>query len=1190
MAKSPPHSVNRERGKSERASAVRDVCPMKKAPLKTQGGLYNPQATHSSCGVGVLVDLKGTKSHQLVEDGFQILFNLEHRGARGAEEKTGDGAGMLLQKPHQFFQAEIPELGSFDDYGVGQAFFPRDRRTQEELRQLLERVAGQEGLELFAWRDVPTNNSALGKTAKESEPAVKQFFVKPIVPLAPDQFDSQLYIGRRAMEKAAAQGGLNAKSSFYICSLDRRKIVYKGLLTGQQLKLYYPDLSERLFSSSLVLVHLRFSTNTLGAWHLAHPYRSIIHNGEFNTLQGNRNWMKTREADLVCPKFGDDIQKIKPVVTGSSDSAVFDNVLELLLEAGRDLPQALRMMIPEAWNQDPLMNERRREFYDYMGTLMEPWDGPALIVATDGYRVAAVLDRNGLRPCRYSLTQDGRLIMGSETGILEVPASQVVLKGRLQPGQLFLADPLQGRIVPEEEIFEGLTSKRYGAWLRSQRLQLKDLVAESETEPEPWGDGPTITQYQQAFGYTLESVRCLVEPMAETGRDPIGAMGNDAPLAALSARPQTIFQYFRQLFAQVSNPPIDYLRERLVTSLESHIGRQHNLLAESPEHCRQLKLDSPLLTARELAAIRGLDLNGIRAGVVESTYPLGTKLEAALAQIRQQAVQVLRDGCEIIVLSDRSVSPQRLAVPSLLAIGAVHHHLSHEGLRSRVGLVLESGEPHTVHHFCTLIGYGADAIHPWLAERTVARLVADGFLPEPTQTALAQYKKAVEGGLLKVMSKMGISTLESYKGAQVFETIGLNPDLVAEYFTGTTARIPGLELEDLERELQERHELAFGQPLAGNLPLTVGGEFYWRRDGELHQWNPLTISQLQQAVRTGDYEVYKKFAAYINEQSERLQTLRGLLDFRTEPSAAIPLEQVEPPEEIIKRFSTGSMSFGALSREAHETLALAMNRLGGKSGTGEGGEQVERFGTERECTMKQVASGRFGVTIHYLCQAQQIEIKMAQGSKPGEGGELPGRKVNEEIAAVRFTTPGVGLISPPPHHDIYSIEDLAQLIYDLKCANPIAELHVKLVACRGVGTIAAGVAKARADAVLIGGSSGGTGASLKTSIKSAGAPWELGLAETHQVLLANNLRSRIRVRTDGGAQNGTRCGHGCFTGGRRVRLWHRSPGDCGLHHAAQVSLQYLLGRSRYPRPRTAPTVRGAAGTRHQLHVFSGSGN
>ena len=1093
---------------------------MKKIPLKTQRGLYDPYANHSSCGVGALVDLKGTKSHQLIEDGFQILFNLDHRGARGAEEKTGDGAGLLLQKPHDFFKSEIPSLGSFDSYGVGQAFFPQDRYKQEALQELLDSVARQEGFEIVAWRDVPTDNSELGKTALESEPAVKQFFVEPRAPLAPDRLDTKLYLWRRSIEKAAAQRDLDADSLFYICSLDRRKIVYKGLLTCQQLKLYYPDLSDERVKSSLVLVHSRFSTNTLGAWHLAHPYRSVIHNGEFNTLRGNRNWMRTREADLACQKFGEDIHKIKPVVTGESDSAVFDNVLELLLEAGRDLPHALRMMIPEAWNKDPFMDERRRAFYDYFGMLMEPWDGPALIVATDGYRVGAVLDRNGLRPCRYSLTKDGKLIMGSETGVLDVPASEVVLKGRLQPGQLFLADTLQGRIVPEEEIFETVTSERYGEWLQTHRVKLKDLVAEAEADPAPLRDGRTIAQYQRAFGYTLESLRCLVQPMAEAGKDPIGAMGNDAPLAALSARHKPLFQYFRQLFAQVSNPPIDYLRETLVTSLESHIGRQRNLLAESAEHCRQLMLSSPILTDREIAALRGLDTKGIRAYLVESVYPLGTKLEDAIAQICQQAVQGIRDGCEILVLSDRGVSPERLAVPSLLAVGAVHHHLIREGLRTRVGLVLSSGEPCAVHHFCTLIGYGADAIHPWLAYQSVAQLVADGFLPDETQTALTQYKKALEGGILKVMSKMGISTLESYKGAQVFETIGLNPDFVEEYFAGTTAHIPGIGLEQVERELLERHELAFGEPIAGNLRLDVGGDLYWRRDGELHQWNPFTIGKLQHAVRTGDYEAYKEFAAYINEQEERLQTLRGLLDFLTDPPEAIPLEEVEPPAEIIKRFSTGSMSFGALSREAHETLAIAMKRLGGKSGTGEGGEQVERFGTERECTMKQVASGRFGVTIHYLVQAQQIEIKMAQGSKPGEGGELPGGKVNEDIASVRFTTPGVGLISPPPHHDIYSIEDLAQLIYDLKCANPTAEIHVKLVAVRGVGTIAAGVAKARADAVLISGSAGGTGASLKTSIKSAGSPWELGLAETHQVLLANNLRSRIRVRVDGGLKTG----------------------------------------------------------------------
>lgn len=1094
---------------------------MEAKALRARSGLYDPAATHASCGVGVLVDLTGAPSHRLVEEGLQLLVNLDHRGARGAEEKTGDGAGMLLQKPHGFFRSEIPILGDFDSYGVGQAFFPQEAQQQSILQALIEEEAYREGFRIIAWRDVPTDNAGLGKTALASEPTVKQFFVQPLQPQAPEQLDTRLYILRRVIEKAAAKQGFEPDNQFYICSLDRRKIVYKGLLTCGQLKDYYPDLSDERVATSLVLVHARFSTNTLGSWPLAHPYRYIVHNGEFNTLRGNRNWMRTREAELECERFGEELAKLKPIVSERvSDSAVFDNVLELLVEAGRSLPHALRMMIPEAWHKDPFMDPKRRDFYEYASALMEPWDGPALVAATDGYRIAAALDRNGLRPCRYWVTKDRKVIMASETGVLEVPAGEIVLKGRLKPGQLFLADTRKGEIIPEDEIFEALSQAPYGAWLSAQRVKLHEQPMLEEPVPLISEQPERVTSQQRAFGYTLERLRYLIEPMAKEGKDPLGAMGNDAPPAVLSARHKSLFDYFSQLFAQVSNPPIDYLREDLVTSLESYIGRQQNLLTETSEHCRQLFLNSPILSGAELEALKSLKESGIHAGELTITYPCGTGLAQAIEGIRQQAERMIRQGHEILVLSDRALGPERVAAPSLLAIGAVHHHLIRRGLRARTALVLDSGEPCAVHHFCTLIGFGADAVHPWLAYQSVMQLITQGKFNDALKSALARYRQALENGILKVMSKMGISTLQSYKGAQVFEAVGLDPEFVQEYFAGTSAHLAGVGLAQIERELLERHRAAFGNKVIGNLPLDAGGEFYWRRDGELHQWSPFTIGKLQQAARTADPEAYRAFADSINEQTQRLQTLRGLLDFKLDPKAAIPLEEVEPCETICQRFSTGSMSFGALSLEAHEALAVAMNRLGGKSGTGEGGEQIERFGTERECSMKQVASGRFGVTIDYLSRARQIEIKMAQGSKPGEGGELPGGKVNEGIAAVRFTVPGVGLISPPPHHDIYSIEDLAQLIHDLKCANPSAEIHVKLVALGGVGTIAAGVAKARADAVLISGDSGGTGASVKTSIKSAGAPWELGLAETQQVLLANNLRSRIRVRVDGGLKTG----------------------------------------------------------------------
>lgn len=1095
---------------------------MDKARQVPGRGLYKPHATHSNCGVGVVVNLDGTQNHHIIEDGFRVLENLDHRGARGAEERTGDGAGILIQKPHEFFQSIISDLGDFDSYGVGQVFFPRDPKKQNALKEAIHEAARKERFNLLTWRRVPTDNTGLGKTALQSEPAVFQFFVKPTEPLDPGKMDARLYILRRRMEKAVRERTMWGGDIFYICSLDRRKIVYKGLLTNAQLRSYYPELSNTKVKSSLVLVHSRFSTNTLGAWDLAHPYRSLVHNGEINTLRGNLNWMKAREVDLQQDRFSEDIDRIKPVTPDIeiSDSAGFDHVLELLLESGRTLPHALRMMIPEAWHKDGQMPEERRAFYDYHSTIMEPWDGPALVAATDGYRVAAILDRNGLRPCRYLVTKDGKLVMASEAGVLQTPEDEIEFKGRLKPGQLFLADTKEGRIVPESDIFDRLTEVPYREWLDQNRVRLPDITNPSFHPKDEKFNFDEIWRYQRAFGYTLETLNRLVQPMFEEGKDPVGAMGDDAPPAALSSQSKSLFNYFKQEFAQVSNPPIDYIREELVTSLNSHIGRRHNLLGESPQHCRQLLLESPILTDEEMQSIKDITRNGIRSCVIDLTYPKESNLRHAIERMRERAEQAIMNGYEIVILSDRDISGDRLAIPSLLAVGALHHHLIREGLRIRASIVVESGEPSLVHHFCTLLGYGADAVNPWLAYKSITRILEEGNTSTRPDEAYANYRHAVEDGILKVMSKSGISTLESYKGAQIFETIGLSTDFVQEYFAGTDAYLAGVGMDTLEKEMINRHELAFKEQVAGNIPLSQGGDYYWRRDGEIHQWNPMTIQKLQYATKTGDYEAYSEYADYINEQNERWQTVRGLLDFNRGHRDAIPVEEVEPVEEILKRFSTGSMSFGALSKEAHETLAIAMNRIGGKSGTGEGGEQVDRFGTERECSMKQVASGRFGVNIQYLSQAKEIEIKMAQGAKPGEGGELPGGKVGESIARVRFTVPGVGLISPPPHHDIYSIEDLAQLIHDLKCANPSAEIHVKLVSKSNVGTIAAGVAKARADAVLISGDSGGTGASKKTSIKSAGSPWELGLAETQQVLLANNLRSRIRVRADGGFKTG----------------------------------------------------------------------
>lgn len=1083
-------------------------------------GLYQSPIERSNCGVGVLVDLKNRSTHKLVEDGITILHNLDHRGARGAEENLGDGAGMLLQKPHEFFREEISGLGDFDSYGVGQMFLPQDASDASAIRLVIEDCLKEEGFELVEWRFVPTDNSDLGETAKASEPAILQFFVQAEHPMPPQQLDTKLYILRRIIEKKVAQSHVGLPDQFYICSLDRRKIVYKGMLTVQQLASYYPDLSDERVKSSLVLVHSRFSTNTLGSWRLAHPYRNIIHNGEINTIRGNINWMRAREVNLRSGFFGKDIDKVKPVtMQAQSDTAVLDNVLELLVESGRTLPDALRLLIPEAWCKNPLIDQPRKEWYDYHSTLMEPWDGPALVAFTDGFQVGAILDRNGLRPARYYVTTDDQFIMASEVGVLDTPPENIVRTGRLKPGQMLLVDPARGGIVPDEQVFADLTDEKYGRWLREKRVKLPVIKEELDAEPLEF-DYDRLLELQRAFGYTIEDVNRFIQSMAADGKDPIGAMGNDTPLSVLSNRSKTLFSYFKQLFAQVSNPPIDYLRENLVTSLSSHIGRKSNLLGESGEHCRQLYLESPILTNRELATIKDMDVNGIRAKVIDATFPMDISMGEGIRKIREAAVQAINDGYELLIFSDRKIDEQHMPVPSLLLTGGIHHHLIRKGLRSRAGIILETGDPTDVHHFCTLIGYGADAINPYLAYASVENLIEDGVLQMKKSEVLGNYRHAVEDGLLKVMSKMGISTLESYKGAQIFEIIGLNQYVVSEFFEGTVSRIEGIGLKELEEDARWRHQYAYHRRVPGTPDLDQEGEYYWRRDGEYHQWNPMTIATLQHASRTGDYEMYKKFATELNYQVERLQTLRGLLEFDTDQTKPIPLEEVEPAEEIVKRFFTGSMSFGSLSKEAHETLAIAMNRLGARAGSGEGGEKVDRFGTERECKIKQVASGRFGVTIHYLKNATDIEIKMAQGSKPGEGGHLPGQKVNEVIAEVRYTTPGVGLISPPPHHDIYSIEDLAQLIRDLKCANTDANIHVKLVAGAGVGTIAAGVAKAKADSILISGQSGGTGASAKTSIKSAGVPWELGLAEANQILRETSLRSRVRLRVDGGLKTG----------------------------------------------------------------------
>ena len=1079
-------------------------------------GLGDPSDARSNCGVGVVMNLDGAATHDIVRDGLDLLSCLEHRGTTGADPDTGDGAGVLLQIPHEFFSAVVDApLPAAGEYAVGSLFLPQDETVRADLMQLIEQTLAEEGLETIAWRTVPTGEAGIGETASSSEPAVRQLFVRPTDEIDAAAFDRRLYLARRTIQRRARDQGVE-RGQCYVVSLDRQTVVYKGLLTAGQLPEYYPDLTDPRVGSQFTLVHARFSTNTLGAWHLAHPYRNIIHNGEFNTIQGNINWMRARESDLEHEAFGEEIDRLTPIIEASdqSDTASVDNALELLLETGRELPHALRMLIPEAWRAPETgVSGRREAFYDYHASMIEPWDGPALVAATDGDRVGAVLDRNGLRPCRYDILEDNRLVMASEAGALEYDESEIRERGRLQPGQCFLADPEAGRVIPDEEVFDELADPKYAEWVDSEQRRLDALKTPDTPESAPQRSrtaAGSLGNHQVTHGYTYDEVEHLIEPMAETGADPVGSMGDDTPLSVLSQFNRPLFSYFKQLFAQVSNPPIDYIREKLVTSLETRLGKQRNLLAETPAHARQLVLDSPVLSNKELATITALD-GELSATEIDITYdPEATDLETAVERLRTKATEQAEQH-DILVLSDTAVGPDRMPIPSLLAVGGVHHHLVRSGARTDVGLVLESGGPRTVHQIAALVGYGAGAVNPYLAYETIADVVGDQD-PAP---AIEAYVTAIEDGLLKTMSKMGISTIESYRGAQIFEAVGLSSELVAEYFEGTANRTEGIGLEEIEEDARERHRLAW----ADDSDIDRVGEFENRTGGRIHRWNPNTVGTLQRAVRQGDYETYREFTEMVNDQSEQLQTMRGLLAFDSDRES-VPIEDVESVSSIIKRFETAAMSLGSLSPEMHENNAVAMNRIDARANTGEGGEPPERFDTERGCATKQVASGRFGVTSTYLSAADQLQIKMAQGSKPGEGGHLPGQKVNEMIAHVRYSTPGVGLISPPPLHDIYSIEDLKQLIYDLRSSNPDADVNVKLVAEDGVGIIAAGVAKANADVVHISGHSGGTGASPKTSIKHAGVPWELGLAEANQLLCATGLRDRIKVTTDGGLMTG----------------------------------------------------------------------
>ncbi|MEB2285603.1 MAG: glutamate synthase large subunit [Myxococcales bacterium] len=1095
-------------------------------------GLYDPAHEHDACGVGFVVDMKGGKSHAIIEQGLQILANLTHRGACGCDPLTGDGTGILTQMPDAFLRKacaalDIP-LPPAGEYGAGIVFLPRRVDERNECLELFAKVVRAEGQRLLGWRRVPVDADQCGPLARETMPEIRQILIGR-GRNTPDQdaLERKLYVIRKRVERLVRESGLRDSEAFYVPSLSSRTMNYKGLLLPDQIARFYEDLTDPDFTSALALVHQRFSTNTFPSWERAHPYRYVAHNGEINTLRGNVNWMHARESLLASPLFGGDVEKLLPIIVpGGSDSAAFDNALEFLVHTGRPLAQAVMMMIPEAWQKDESMSAEKQAFYRYHACLIEAWDGPASIAFSDGTVVGAVLDRNGLRPSRYVVTKDGLVVMASEVGVLDIPPENVAAKGRLQPGRMFLVDLAQGRIIADDELKAAIACRQpYRQWLDENLTRLDDLPAPARL-PAPYADSERRIR-QLAFGYTTEDLKLVMAPMALNGQEAVGSMGTDTPLAVLSDKPQLLFHYFKQLFAQVTNPPIDPIREDLVMSLKATIGRGENLFAETPAHCRRLEIEEPVVDDAALAKIASLERDRLQAATLSILYRAadgGAGLARALAALCREAADAVTGGATILVLSDRAMDEENAPIPSLLATAAVHHHLIRAGTRTRCGLVVESGEPREVQHFALLVGYGAGAINPYLAIATIREMARNGLLANVAEEeAVAHYLKAANKGILKVMTKMGISTIQSYRGAQIFEAIGLDRELVDAHFTTTASRIGGIGLDAIATESAARHARAYTATPELDGELDPGGHYQWRRRGELHMYNPSSIAKLQQAVRAGSYELFKEYSALVNDESRHLCTLRGLLAFR--PSRPIPLDQVEPASEIVKRFKTGAMSLGSISREAHENIAIAMNRIGGKSNTGEGGEDAVRYrrdpnGDWRRSAIKQVASGRFGVTSHYLVNADEIQIKMAQGAKPGEGGQLPGHKVDQYIAKIRYSTPGVGLISPPPHHDIYSIEDLSQLIHDLKNANDRARISVKLVAEVGVGTVAAGVAKAKADVVLVSGHDGGTGASPLTSLKHAGIPWELGLAETQQVLVMNDLRGRIRVETDGQLKTG----------------------------------------------------------------------
>ncbi len=1112
------------------ASPDESSVPLTRAPGKQ--GLYDPAFEHDACGVGFVVDMKGRKSHKIVSDALQVLTNLDHRGAAGSEPNTGDGAGILIQMPHKFFaevcpkaRISLPEAGQ---YGAGLIYLPRNRTVRRKVEEVFEQVVQSEGQVFLGWRTVPVDNKTLGNTAISCEPFMRQVFIGRGPDVQSDiDFERKLYVIRKRAYNDIRTSTIAGAETWYVASLSMKTLVYKGMLLTEQVAQYFPDLAHPAMESALAIVHSRFSTNTFPSWERAHPYRYIAHNGEINTLRGNINWMHARQALFESPVFGDDIKKIIPIINpNGSDSSMFDNTLELLVLAGRPLAHAVMMMIPEPWSNHETMADDRRAFYQYHSCLMEPWDGPAAIAFTDGKQIGGVLDRNGLRPSRYYVTKDGFVVVASEAGVLPIPNEEIVEKGRVQPGKMFLVDTELGRIIPDEEIKQQICNAQpYREWLNQHLVHLSDLPDAPKIE-QP--DHATLLQRQIAFGYTHEDERIILLPMAKDGVEATGSMGNDAALAVLSNKPRLLYDYFKQLFAQVTNPPIDCIREEIITSSETRLGSEGNLLNPQPTACRRVELKYPILTNEDFAKIRRTDLPGLKIAVLPILFRVA-RGEKGLAKSMEELCHMARrnieeDEANVLVLSDRGVTKEFAPIPSLLAIAGLHHYLIREGLRTRVSIVIETGDAREVHHFSLLIGYGASAINPYVAFETIDDMIKEGLLVGVDhKNACKNLVKAASKGVVKVMSKMGISAIQSYRGAQVFEALGLRQDVIDHYFTWTPSRVGGIGLDVVAQEVLARHRAAYPERTASQAVLPPGGQYQWRNDGEAHLFTPESIHRLQKAVRTSNYNAFKDYSKLVNEQGKALCTLRSLLEFKA--STAIPIEEVEPIESIMKRFKTGAMSYGSISSEAHETLAIAMNRIGGRSNTGEGGEDPARFvpmanGDSKNSAIKQVASGRFGVTAEYLASAKEIQIKMAQGAKPGEGGQLPGSKVYPWVAKTRGTTAGVGLISPPPHHDIYSIEDLAELIHDLKNSNRHARVSVKLVSEVGVGTIAAGVAKAHADVVLISGYDGGTGASPQTSITHAGLPWELGLAETHQTLVLNNLRSRIAVETDGQLKTG----------------------------------------------------------------------